>query len=85
MLTIRNKCETPVATFSQDVVINDVPPDPSMGIAICAGGALLDANPQDLPDFDYVWSTGDSTETIVNAVRLVRSNWRNRIKQGLER
>ena len=64
VLTIRNKCENPVATFTQQVVINDVPPDPSTAVAICAGGAVLDANPQDLPDFTYVWSTGDSTETI---------------------
>ena len=64
VLTIRNKCETPVATFSQDVVINDVPPDPTNAVVLCTGAADLDANPQDLPDFTYVWSTGDSTETI---------------------
>lgn len=64
VLTIRNKCETPVQVFTQQVVINDVPPDPSTAVAICTGGAVLDANPQDLPDFTYVWSTGDSTETI---------------------
>lgn len=64
VLTIRNKCETPVATFTRDVVINDVPPDPSTAVALCAGSLQLDANPQDLPDFTYVWSTGDTTETI---------------------
>ncbi|MGC1243594.1 MAG: PKD domain-containing protein [Chryseosolibacter sp.] len=64
VLTIRNKCETPVGTFTQQVVINDVPPDPSMAVVLCTGDAVLDANPQDLPDFSYVWSTGDSTETI---------------------
>src|SRR5690606_13798106 len=64
VLTIRNKCENPVATYTQDIVINDVPPDPSTAVAICADGAVLDANPQDLPDFTYVWSTGDSTETV---------------------
>jgi gliding motility-associated-like protein len=64
VLTIRNKCETPVGTFTQQVVINDVPPDPSTAVALCTGAAELDANPQDLPDFSYVWSTGDSTETI---------------------
>lgn len=63
-LKIRNKCENPVATYTQQIVINDVPPDPSTAVAICADGALLDANPQDLPDFSYAWSTGDSTETI---------------------
>jgi gliding motility-associated-like protein len=64
VLTIRNKCETPVGTFPQQVVINDVPPDPSTAVALCTGAAVLDANPQDLPGFTYVWSTGDSTETV---------------------
>ncbi|HEX8040805.1 MAG TPA: PKD domain-containing protein, partial [Chryseosolibacter sp.] len=64
VLTIRNKCETPVGTFPQQVVINDVPPDPTTAVALCTGAAVLDANPQDLPNFTYVWSTGDSTETI---------------------
>lgn len=64
VLTIRNKCETPVGVFTQQVVINDVPPDPSTAVALCTGDAVLDANPQDLPGFSYVWSTGDSTETI---------------------
>lgn len=64
VLTIRNKCETPVGTFTQQVVINDVPPDPSMAVVLCTGDAVLDANPQDLPDFSYVWSTGDTTETV---------------------
>lgn len=63
-LTIRNKCENPVQVFRDTLTINDVPPDPSTAMAICAGGAVLDANPQDLPGFTYVWSTGDSTETI---------------------
>lgn len=64
VLTIRNKCETPVATYTDDVVINDVPPDPTNAVVLCTGAADLDANPQDLPDFSYVWSTGDSTEII---------------------
>ncbi|MEX1238762.1 MAG: PKD domain-containing protein, partial [Cyclobacteriaceae bacterium] len=64
VLTIRNKCETPVGVFTQEVVITDVPPDPSTAVVLCTGAAVLDANPQDLPNFSYVWSTGDSTETI---------------------
>ncbi|MEO5601390.1 MAG: PKD domain-containing protein [Cyclobacteriaceae bacterium] len=63
-LRIYNKCETPVGTYTQQVIINDVPPDPSNAVVLCTGSALLDANPQDLPNFTYVWSTGDSTETI---------------------
>ncbi len=64
VLTIRNKCETPVATYTQDVVINDIPPDPTTAVALCTGGAVLDANPQDLPDFTYLWGTGETTETL---------------------
>jgi hypothetical protein len=64
VLTIRNRCETPVGTFPDQVAINDVPPDPTTAVALCTTGAVLDANPQDLPNFSYVWSTGDSTETI---------------------
>jgi large repetitive protein len=64
VLTIRNKCETPVATYTQDVIINDIPPDPTTAVVLCTGDADLDANPQDLPNFTYLWSTGDTTETI---------------------
>ena len=63
-LTIRNKCETPVQVFTDTVTINDVPPDPSTALALCAGATELDANPQDIPKFTYLWSTGDDTETI---------------------
>jgi len=63
-LTIRNKCETPVQVFTDTVTINSPPPDPSTALALCAGELELDANPQDIPKFSYVWSTGDSTETI---------------------
>src|SRR5690606_967148 len=63
-LTIRNKCETPVAVYTQEVVIGPPPPDPTNAIAICAGAVDLDANPQDLPDLTYLWSTGETTETI---------------------
>jgi gliding motility-associated-like protein len=63
-LRIYNKCESPVGTYTQTVVINDVPPDPTNAVALCTGSAVLDANPQNLPNFTYVWSTGDTTETI---------------------
>ena len=64
VLIIRNKCETPVGKYPGVVVINDVPPDPSTAVVLCTGSAVLDANPGDLPNFNYAWSTGDSTETI---------------------
>ena len=64
-LTIRNKCESPVQVFTDTVVINNPPPDPSTAMALCAGDLELDANPQDIPNFSYAWSTGDTTETII--------------------
>lgn len=64
VLTIRNKCETPVAVYTQDIVIHDVPPAPTDAVALCTGSVNLDANPQDLPDLTYLWSTGETTEIL---------------------
>lgn len=64
VLTIRNKCEDPVATYTDTVVIKDVPPDPTTAVALCTGDADLDANPQDLPDLTYLWATGETTEIL---------------------
>ncbi|MBT1699669.1 gliding motility-associated C-terminal domain-containing protein [Fulvivirgaceae bacterium PWU4] len=65
---IYNKCEE-VGTFTETVIINDVPPDPSRGVALCTGGAVLDANPTDLPDLTYEWDDGQTTETITANVQ----------------
>lgn len=64
VLEIRNKCEDPVATYTRQVVINELPPDPTTAVALCAGEVDLDANPQDIPKFTYAWSTGETTEVI---------------------
>ncbi len=64
VLTIRNKCETPVAVYTREVVINDVPPDPTTAVPLCAGFVEIDANPLDLPDLTYLWGLGETTETI---------------------
>ena len=34
-------------------------------VTICNGTELLDANPSNAPDLTYVWSTGDTTRTIL--------------------
>lgn len=68
-VTIYNRCETPVATFTQDITIYDVPPSPDTVLALCHGSIVLDANRQDVPNLTYEWSTGETTETItVNPV-----------------
>ncbi|MFZ6011645.1 MAG: PKD domain-containing protein, partial [Bacteroidota bacterium] len=63
-LRVYNKCENPVATFTQQITINPLPPNPSAGVTMCTGAQILDANPSNLPGFTYLWSTGATTETI---------------------
>jgi gliding motility-associated-like protein len=60
---IYNKCEV-VGDFVQTVVIHNPPPDPTKGVNLCTGAATLDANPGNLPNFTYAWSTGESTKTV---------------------
>ncbi|MEJ1239627.1 PKD domain-containing protein [Chryseolinea sp. T2] len=62
-LRLTNRCGLDT-TLVQQLRINDLPPDPSGAAVLCTGAAVLDANPTNLPGFTYVWSTGDSTETI---------------------
>jgi gliding motility-associated-like protein len=64
-LRIYNKCETPVGTYVQQIVINGVPANPSTATVLCTGPATLDANPGDFPGLTYAWSTSETTETIV--------------------
>lgn len=61
---VYNKCEE-VGIFTEDVVINDIPADPSAGIALCTDEITVDANPADIPRYTYAWSTGETTEQIV--------------------
>lgn len=60
---VYNNCES-YNLPPEQVTISGVPPDPSAVVVLCTGSAVLDANPTDAPGLTYVWSTGDSTETI---------------------
>jgi gliding motility-associated-like protein len=62
-LRLTNRCGLDT-TLTQPFIINNVPPDPTAAVVLCTGSEVLDANPSDLPGLTYVWSTGDSTETI---------------------
>ena len=62
-LRLTNRCDLDTL-LTQQIQINDVPPDPTTTVVLCTGEQVLDANPTDLPGLTYVWSTGDSTETI---------------------
>ncbi|MEO7992406.1 MAG: PKD domain-containing protein, partial [Chryseolinea sp.] len=52
------------STITQKITIYDIPPDPTTSVNLCIGAAVIDANPANLPNLSYVWSTGDTTETI---------------------
>lgn len=62
-LRLTNRCGLDTL-LTQQLRINDTPPDPTASAVICTGSVQLDANPTDLPDLTYVWSTGETTETI---------------------
>ncbi len=62
-LRLTNRCGLDTL-LTQQHRINDVPPDPSASAILCTGEVILDANPGNIPGLTYVWSTGDSTETI---------------------
>ena len=61
---VHNQCEQ---YFLPDevVTISDVPADPTTTVTICDGTELLDANPSNAPNMTYLWSTGDTTRTIL--------------------
>jgi large repetitive protein len=66
-LIIYNKCQplpNGYATFTQTIRIFAPPADPSNAFNICQNELVLDANPPDVAGLTYVWSTGESTETI---------------------
>jgi large repetitive protein len=63
-LHIYNKCEDPVQTFTQQIIITAPPADPSGGVVLCNGPVTLDANPTNVPGLTYVWATGQTTETL---------------------
>jgi gliding motility-associated-like protein len=70
-LILHNRC-APDTTMTRNFVINQPPADPTAGVTLCTGPAVLDANPLNMPGLTYTWSTGASTETItVNDQRVV--------------
>lgn len=72
VLMIRNRCEirsnNEEGVYQQTpfvVTITPPPPRPDLVAELCQGVVELDANPSDLPDLVYQWSTGETTETIL--------------------
>ena len=66
--TVRVRVYNPCESYflpDETVTINNVPLDPTGVVTICDGTELLDANPSNAPNLTYVWSTGDSTRTIL--------------------
>ncbi len=64
-LRIFNRCGFD-SLFTADIEVFTIPQGPTVpdNAAICNGGAVLEAWPQDDPDLFYRWSTGDTTRTI---------------------
>jgi large repetitive protein len=66
-LIIYNKCEplpNGYATFTQTITIFAPPVDPTNAFNICQNALVLDANPPNAAGLTYIWSTGETTETI---------------------
>ncbi|MEJ7646622.1 MAG: gliding motility-associated C-terminal domain-containing protein [Chryseolinea sp.] len=71
-LRLTNRCGLDT-TLTRQHRVNDVPPNPSASVVLCTNEVVLDANPSDLPGLTYVWSTGETTETItVNRQAIYR-------------
>lgn len=71
-LRLTNRCGLDT-TMTQQHRIFDVPPDPTTSVVLCTGSQILDANPGNIPGLSYLWSTGDTTETItVNRQAIYR-------------
>jgi len=62
-LRLTNRCGLDT-TMMQQHLINGVPPDPTTSVVLCTGTQVLDANPFNVPGLTYLWSTGETTETI---------------------
>ncbi|AYB32137.1 PKD domain-containing protein [Chryseolinea soli] len=62
-LHLHNRCGLN-KLLTQDFEIFGAPPDPTTAVVLCHGPVAIDANPNDLPDLTYAWSTGATTETI---------------------
>jgi gliding motility-associated-like protein len=62
-LQVTNRCGLDT-TITRSITITAPPANPSTGVTICNGAAILDANPGNVPGLTYLWSTGATTETI---------------------
>ncbi|HRK55320.1 MAG TPA: PKD domain-containing protein [Cyclobacteriaceae bacterium] len=64
-LRIFNRCGLDV-TLVEPITINPSPPAPTIpgAAALCTGAVTLDANSNNLPDYTYLWSTGETTQQI---------------------
>ncbi len=60
-----NRCKLDT-TIVQNVTIFNPPPKPTLpgAIALCTGVVILDANNTNIPGLTYLWSSGDSTQTV---------------------
>ncbi|HKZ36410.1 MAG TPA: PKD domain-containing protein, partial [Chryseolinea sp.] len=62
---VYNNCES-YDLPPQQVTINGLPPDPSQAVDLCASSGPSELNATyNHPEFSYLWSTGDTTETIM--------------------
>ncbi|MGB4972466.1 MAG: PKD domain-containing protein, partial [Cyclobacteriaceae bacterium] len=64
-LRVFNRCGLDV-TLVEPVTINPSPPAPTIpgAAALCTGAVTLDANSNNLPDYTYLWSTGETTQQV---------------------
>lgn len=64
-LLVFNRCHNPVAQFTRQFQIFNLPPlPPNLFDNLCPDPKTLDLNPTNLPDFSYLWETGDTTRTL---------------------
>ncbi len=65
-VTVHNNCES-YPLPAQQVTINGVPPTPTpLGVDLCASPGPTELNAAyNHPEFSYLWSNGDTTETIM--------------------
>lgn len=70
-LRLHNRC-APDTTMTESFAITNPPATPGGAAVLCSGPVTLDANASNAPGLTYVWSTGETTETIVvNDQRIV--------------
>lgn len=64
-LVLSNRCDVDT-TLSQTITINNIPERPTVptDTALCDQPIVLTAWPVDNPDFNYYWSTGETTREI---------------------